>query len=223
MVKVVAPRTKAILPRTKDLAAPFVVTVASAVFVANAGCSVSVTENGSGPKLCPSSIPSSGDRCDQPELRCGYGAVDRCNQQATVRCTAGLWSGDTKSCNPPGPPVVCPDIPPVFGDQCTRSPVSCTYAKSQTCTATDAPLVCGANGTWTTARLSALARACPAMPVVGTACGGNCPNTLDDACVYSLTGDITCPPSFFCVAGTWQTSVLACNSKDAGSEDGATP
>jgi hypothetical protein len=225
---------KSTLPRAKKLAAPFVVTVATAVSIASVGCLGSVSGGGAGnnPKACPTEIPSSGSSCDEFGLECTYG-IDPCNNQPRKAiCNApGAWSQLIASCNPPPPPQRCPALAPAVGDSCSNFSVgkSCTYARSQICTATDAPLVCGSDGTWTIPSTSPRARQCPAMPVVGTACGGNCPTMPGDGCVYPLTGNPNCPPpSLLCTDGKWQALISSCNPPpppvlDAGSEDSAPP
>jgi hypothetical protein len=135
---------KSTLPRAKKLAAPFVVTVATAVSIASVGCLGSVS--GSASTACPTSIPNSGVSCDQIGLACNYGDDPCNNQPRTAICDApGVWSQRIASCNPPPPPQMCPATPPVLGNSCNGYSVgaSCTYARSKICTATDAPLVCG--------------------------------------------------------------------------------
>jgi hypothetical protein len=222
---------KSTLPRAKKLAAPFVVTVATAVSIASVGCLGSVSGAGNNPKACPTEIPSSGSSCDEFGLECTYG-IDQCNNQPRKAiCNApGTWSQLIASCNPPPPRKTCPAAAPTLGESCAAFPVgqSCDYARSQICTATDVPLVCGANGTWTIASVPPNARQCPAMPTVGTACGGNCPTMPGDGCVYPLVGDPNCPPpSFLCNEGKWEALISSCNPPppvlDAGSEDSAPP
>ncbi|MBX3222146.1 MAG: hypothetical protein KF795_16635 [Labilithrix sp.] len=102
---------------------------------------------------CPAEEPVAGEPCYvDPAATCGY---KDClgTPSVTAKCKDYAWQVVEMSCNPPPPPVACPEKAPVEGTPCNmKSTETCEYGDCYGVATTTA--ICNDQKTWNVAEVS---------------------------------------------------------------------